>query len=280
MDRRKLLIGTAAGLTAAASGALVLTQGFNPPEVPHKKPTLISLGDAQSPSVWAYHALDAAATGQLAYQMYEGGGCMYASFGSIITQLAQQYGQPYASFPYQMMKYGSSGIGEFGSVCGALNGVAAAVGLFVEEKGHRTAIIEDFFGWYEKTALPIFEPKGATEKTVATVSNSVLCHASTATWAKASGKRTDSKERTERCSRLTADVTHKAVGLLNQYVDGGFEHSPTINIDAAGCIQCHGKEGKLGNIKGKMNCASCHETSTAHTLFADAHYHFMPEKGE
>ena len=94
MDRRKLLIGTAAGLTAAASGALVLTQGFNPPEVPHKKPTLISLGDAQSPSVWAYHALDAAATGQLAYQMYEGGGCMYASFGSIITQLAQQYGQP------------------------------------------------------------------------------------------------------------------------------------------------------------------------------------------
>jgi hypothetical protein len=278
MDRRTLLLGAASTAAAAASGVLILTQGFNPPPVPQSGPKLLSPNDVEaSKSAWVYRTIDAPATGELAYQMYEGGGCMYASFGSILTQLAQLYGQPYASFPYEMMKYGASGIGEYGSVCGALNGVAAVVGLFIPDKGHRNILIEEFFAWYEKTALPVFEPKDTKGKSVSTVSDSVLCHVSTAIWAKASGNRTESEERTERCKRLTADVTQKAVGLLNQYVDSGLEHASAIHIDATGCIQCHGKEGKLGDIKGKMNCASCHEPSTAHTLFADVHYHFMKD---
>lgn len=280
MDRRKVLIGAATGLTAAASGVLVLTKSFSPPTVPPAAPKQISqTSEDQAAGGWVYQALDAAATGTIAYGMYENGGCMYASFGSILAQLAKQHGEPFASFPTHMMKYGSSGIGDYGSVCGSLNGAAAVVGLFVPNKSHRIAIIEEIFGWYEKTSLPVFQPEGK-EKSVATVSNSVLCHVSTATWSKASGKRTDSKDRSERCSRLTADVTKKTIGLMNQYVEGGFKHEPAINIDAAGCIQCHGKPGKIGNIKGKMNCTACHEKTIAHKLFGDAHYHFMPEKSE
>src|SRR5690606_38473604 len=89
MDRRTLLVGAAASAAAAASGALILTQGFNPPPLPQSGvETLSPHGAGPSGSAWIYRVIDAPATAELAYQMYDDGGCMYASFGSIMTQLA------------------------------------------------------------------------------------------------------------------------------------------------------------------------------------------------
>lgn len=275
MKRRSFLLGTATGLTAAASGYLVLTNAFTQP-APTPKPALRILpAELQAGDPWIYHKLDLDSTAEIAYNIYSEGSCMYASFGSIITQLAKQYGEPYASFPHYMMKYGATGIGGYGSVCGSLNGAAAIIGLFVKEKSHMNALIEECFAWYEKTMLPIYLPKETKYSIPSTVSNSVLCHASTAKWALESGSRLDSKERTERCSRLTADVAKKTVGLLNDYFDGQYESSHHLNTDTSTCVQCHSEQGKLANIKGKMECASCHETSWAHHIFADVHYEFM-----
>lgn len=274
MNNRRLFIASAAGLAATASGTWVLTSAFDPPKPAAKPSELLKLASA-SDNKWLYHALDLDATADIAYQLYPKGSCMFATFGSVITQLAEQYGEPYASFPYEMMKYGATGIGGYGSVCGSLNAAAALMGLFVSDKSHRNALIEECFSWYEKTALPRYAPADSPIEIKTTVSNSVLCHASTAKWCKATHCRVDSDERAERCSRLSADVARKAAGQLNQYVSDGFETRATINDDTASCVQCHSDKGKLGNIKGKMECAPCHEGSVAHSLFADVHYKFM-----
>jgi len=59
---------------------------------------------AKSSESWAYHELDPKETADAAYRMYHEGGCMYAAFGSIITQLAQQFGAPYSTFPVAMWR--------------------------------------------------------------------------------------------------------------------------------------------------------------------------------
>jgi len=174
-----------------------------------------------------------------------------------------------------MMKYGAGGIGEYGSVCGALNGGAAIIGLFVANKEHQAALIEDMFTWYEKTALPVYTPLEVKKDVTKTVAGAVLCHVSTVKWVKASGCRIDSKERSERCSRLTADVIQRVVELLNGYMTSHYVTASAMEEKTAGCIQCHGKLGKMGTVRAQMKCDSCHSASVAHTLFGDVHYRFM-----
>jgi hypothetical protein len=280
MNRRRFLLGSAAaGLTAGASGTLVLVKGFEPPPVKMKPSEQLSperKGDGSA--LWVYHKLDPARTAERACRMYHDGSCMYAVFGSIIGQLAEEFGEPYSSFPVAMMKYGASGIGDYGSICGALNAAAAAFGLFVHKKDHQEAMIEDLFTWYEKASLPVYSPPDAKQSITPTVAHSVLCHASTAKWIKASGCRIDSKERSERCSRVSADVAQRTVEMLNRYDASEYVTASAMETETAGCIQCHGKSGKLGSIRGKMDCKSCHEGSLAHTLFGDVHYRYMDRK--
>ncbi|MDX9755597.1 MAG: C-GCAxxG-C-C family protein [bacterium] len=272
MDRRTFFLGSAAGVLTAATGSLVLAYGFKQPKPTPKSSELLT---PETGKYWPYHPVDINRAGELAYHLYEEGSCMYAMFGSILKQLAEQHGEPYASFPDYMMKYGASGIGSYGSVCGALNGAAAAVGLFVQNKAHREELIEHFFTWYEKTALPIYTPTSSTISIPTSVSDSVLCHASTSKWVKASGLSIEGPERAERCSRLTADVAQKTVGMLNDYFSGQYQTSTELSEETSTCVQCHGGKGKLSNIKGKMECSACHDKSLAHTLFADIHYKYM-----
>lgn len=276
MKRRNFLTAAAAGCAAATAGGFILANGFSLPKPEPKSPVHIKPETAEGVAEnWVYHPLSVDTTASLTYNMYDEGSCMFATFGSVIKQLAEQYGEPYASFPYAMMKYGASGIGGYGSVCGSLNGAGALVGLFVQSKDHQKAIIEDIYSWYETSMLPVFKPAESNATVVSTVSNSVLCHASTANWSKESGYRTDGPERKERCKRLASDVAQKTVRVLNQYFDNGHQCESNVNVESANCMQCHSNKGKLGNMKGKMNCTSCHDTSLAHTLFADVHYSIM-----
>ncbi len=277
MDRRRFLLASAgAGLTVGAAGAAVLVKGFEPPPVkPHPPKHLPPQAAGGGPVPWTYRELDPERTAERSYRLYPEGSCMYAVFGSIITQLAEQYGEPYSTFPVAMMKYGASGIGGYGSACGALNGAAAAIGLFVGDKDHQESLVEDLFTWYEKTSLPVYSPPDAKQAIEPTRAESVLCHVSTTRWATATGRRIDGKERAERCSRLGADVAGKAVSMLNSYHAGQYVTASQMEPGTAGCMQCHGKTGKLGTVKAKMDCAACHDASAAHTLFADVHYKFM-----
>lgn len=118
---------------------------------------------AMQAAAWAYRRLEPADVAAAAYGLYPDGGCMYAVFTSVIQALAKSQPEPFSSFPCYMMKYGGGGVGHWGSICGALNGAAAVIGLFERDKERREALISTLFVWYEQTALPGYTPKPAKE---------------------------------------------------------------------------------------------------------------------
>lgn len=233
--------------------------------------------DREFVSNWRYMQLDPDIAADLACENYSKGGCMFGIFSSILTLLGNKIGEPYTSFPLHMMKYGHGGVGGYGSLCGTLNGSAALIGLLIENIKNRDALIQDLFLWYETTELPIYKSRNTDQntKTITSVSNSVLCHASTTQWSKVSKLKMNSEERRERCKCLTADVARKTVDILNDYFNGGYFTSDGPGETASLCLQCHGKESKQYYANGQMNCTSCHTTSLPHKVFSDIHYKML-----
>lgn len=169
---------------------------------------------------WPYVELDEEETRKRGYEAYFSGcACCAGAFYAIISQLKEKVKYPYTFIPMDMMFYGAGGAG-VKSLCGALNGSAAAMNLAAgTEKifGLEKALIE----WYETTELPTgdFEPKS--------VAGSPLCYDSVYNWCEAwcdeepsstgcdfdECWKTDKKR--ERCARVVGDTAAKAVELLN-----------------------------------------------------------------
>lgn len=275
MNRRKAMKTTAGIIAGGGAALLALAKGFSPAE--RAVAGTVKLDYEPSESKWKYSALEPATTAGLAYGYYPEGSCMYATVKSIVSQLAAIHGEPYASFPVQMFKYGHGGIGGYGSVCGALNGAAAVIGLVITDKEVQDRMIADIFQWYEKEALPVYEPVNpGLEFTPSKVaSNSVLCHASNTNWCKESGFKVNSPERKERCRRLTGDVAYKIATALNEATASAYVTNAYSNETANSCLACHGSEGKLSNTSVKMSCTSCHTESMGHHVFSDIHYRLM-----
>ncbi|MDF7825218.1 C-GCAxxG-C-C family protein [Pontiellaceae bacterium B12227] len=274
MDRRKALFLTTG--IAAGGGTVALTTAFKPHIQPAKKPGRIS--PSKPAGGWKYSNLNPAATAALAHKNYTEGSCMYAVYTSVISQLADKFGEPYTSFPCHMMKYGHGGVGGFGTLCGTLNGAAALIGLLVSDKKTQNALIADLFRWYEQTPLPEFKPENSESEIPTSVAGSTLCHASTTNWTQASDCGIGSKERKERCRRLSGDVASRLVTMLNDFFEGNYTAPGFDNETVRTCVTCHGKEGKLKTVSTDMNCTSCHSKSVGHQLFADLHYKCMQEK--
>jgi hypothetical protein len=152
--------------------------------------------------------------------------------------------------------------------------------LLVYGKATQDALMAELFGIYESECLPNFKPENpALDFEMPTsVSESVLCHASTTRWGKTAGYTIPSKERKERCRRLTADIAAQTVTILNAYHANAFVANVHHNETAETCLTCHGGEGKLANTSGSMTCTSCHEKSLAHKVFADPHYKYMSKR--
>ncbi|QBG47158.1 hypothetical protein EGM51_07010 [Verrucomicrobia bacterium S94] len=275
MKRRNVLaFGTAAGGGACL---LTLTTAFKTDVQAQEKPHKL---EPENPETeWGYAPLTADDTGRLAYNGYAEGSCMFAVANSIIKQLAERFGEPYTSFPIHMMKYGHGGVGGYGTVCGALNGAAAMIGLVVSSKKDQNALITDLFRWYEQSRLPVYTPETAQLDYTpeSSTAASALCHASVTNWCKASGHGANSKQRKERCSRLSADVAIQVSSMLNRYFDCEYETPMFSGETSNSCLTCHGKESKLENTSGQMNCTSCHTKSIGHRLFADVHYKCIGE---
>jgi hypothetical protein len=217
---------------------------------------------------WRYVPLAPAAVAAEAYRLMPEGGCMYGLFAAIITTIAKTHGEPFSSFPLHMMKYGAGGVGHWGSLCGAINGGAAVIGLFDRDKGRQEKLIAQLFSWYEGAELPAYRPEKSDPAAVPkSVAGSVLCHVSAGKWCKKSGSEVGGPEMKERCRRLTADVAAKTVELLNASLKGPCEFAG-LGADVKSCLSCHGKD--LHDAMGQMRCGTCHQQlSTKHPTVPD-----------
>jgi hypothetical protein len=211
---------------------------------------------------WPYQKIDSQAAGERGYAGYSVGGCMYGGFVGVIGELAAKIGSPYDAFPIDMMKYGSAGVAGWGTLCGALNGAAAAICLVSDPKAY-SSLITDLFNWYGITELPNFSPANPKIASIDTsVADSQLCHISVSKWCTKTGFHTTSPERADRCGRLTASVVKYAVDLLNKQADGAFQATFTNPDSVAGCLACHGKGSMFENvhISNQDTCTDCHTT--------------------
>ncbi|MEO2068705.1 MAG: C-GCAxxG-C-C family protein [Desulfurobacteriaceae bacterium] len=232
MDRRNFLsaglkvgLGVAAGLTVGSKVA-VASRSENLP--------------------YPYVKLNPEKVAKRAYHYYHKGHCAYSVFASILDELKEKVGRPYTYIPSELYVYGKGGIVGWGTVCGTLNGACGIISLTCKDYGK---VIDALFDWYTKTKLPTFVPPGKAAYPTS-VSNSPLCHVSVMKWCKAATNHFgryiayNSKERSERCARLSASVAYKTVELINAYHDGTFV---PVKIK--------------GFQKTKMDCRECHSFS-------------------
>jgi len=144
---------------------------------------------------------------------------MYAVFAAIVKSTMERVDGSHAAVPIEMMTYGRGGLGGSGGLCGALNGAAAAIGLYCpsHEQG---ALVRTLVRWFQSESLPVFVSPDSdpSHLTPPSVSASSDCHVSLAQWKEAAGGGVTRDQRSERCRRLSADAAAKAVELLNGLV--------------------------------------------------------------
>jgi hypothetical protein len=218
---------------------------------------------AQHPFGYPETGLDVERTRELGYAGFQGialtdgtthGGCAFGTFNAIIGQLAEEVGAPYTTIPVQMMDWAGAGVVGFGTLCGTLNGAAAAIGLICSGRD-ASAFVSDLLTWYSEADLPtnLYAPTGELPQSRA---DSNLCHVSLTHWCRTSGFASGSPERAERCSRLAGDVAATAVEMLNTSALGLQRPS-----EKTVCRACHymGDNYAAGQFThGEMNCLTCH----------------------
>ncbi|MGQ9564779.1 MAG: C-GCAxxG-C-C family protein [Thermogutta sp.] len=251
-----LVSASAQSLGYLATGTTTsIASGSDGPQIP-----------SASQAAWKYQPLDPDELADRAYAMYPNGSCMYAMVGSVMTALAEKVGEPFASFPYAMMRYGHSGIGGWGSVCGVVNGAAAVIGLFnQEDEEARDKLIGRFALWYESTPLPTYRPKASptSMELPPSTARSILCHVSVGRWCEVSGCPAFSKEKSERCRRLAANGARMLAILLNEAQTHSEPALLDISSTAKNCNSCHGKS-QLADAMVKMECRTCHNLPASH----------------
>ncbi|MDR3672026.1 MAG: C-GCAxxG-C-C family protein [Holophaga sp.] len=249
-DRRRalgLLAGLGGAVTLGGSALLGKTLLAGTPAA--------APANAMARLPWPYRRVDPDAAGQRAFEGYKTGHCMFGAFDAIAGAVAEQLGAPYTGFPFQMFIYGMGGVYGWGTLCGTLNGCAAAIQVLSPNPG---PVVDELFRWYENTLLPDFEPKGMKFKTVKSLAGSPLCHPSIAKWCEASGKKAYSAERDERCGVLAASVARHCAMLLNAQAAGKLLPVTAVDGRTKACMGCHEKGGPMENMRSKQTCAPCH----------------------
>ncbi len=195
--------------------------------------------------------------------------CCAGVFGGLVECLKDAMGEPWTSFPIEIMLFGRGGGVGWGSICGALNGAAAMVSL-VTEKAPSGSLINEIWGWYTTENLPtdaannaVYEIKKIDGPLPQNISGSPLCHESVSQWCMLANKKVSDLERKERCARLAGDVAAKTAEVLNAYFEQTFVSTFTDPESNAICMSCHGADANF-NVMTHMECASCHNQEPVH----------------
>jgi len=199
LKKSSMLVGTAAVLGTS------MVACSQEPQIIEKEPEIPA-------HPWPYVELDPAAVEKLAYENFAGGGCCYSVASALLQTLSEKVGYPYNVIPEEMFLNGAAGYGQ-GTLCGALGGAFAVVGLVCGGADSK-AVIKELSSWYGKTSFPLYQPEG--EAPAHTVSGSVNCSDSvTKFMAAANIAEMSDPVRITRCKSLSADVARKTVELLN-----------------------------------------------------------------
>jgi hypothetical protein len=256
ITRRDFLGGLGSAALGATIAGLGATQAFGAKKAAQGAPKL----------PFPYKKLALQAVANAGYEDYMKGACCYGGFSGVIDQLSKIVGSPYTLIPTELWMVGEGGMAGTGNICGAINGASFAIFLVIggmgnENKEKAFNVIRDLYHWYEQTQIPVYKPQKAKKyegDIVKSISGSTLCHVSVSNWCKASGFKAFSKERSERCGRLTADVVMHTAQLLNNYFDGSFQRTAKLSAAAESCRGCHDKGSKLENTRGMQECGQCH----------------------
>lgn len=168
-----------------------------------------------------------------------------------------------------MFAHAASGYGGHGTLCGALGACAALVNLVVYDKEKTYAlVVDDMLDWYGKATFPTerFDDLSPSPKQVKKEAKSPLCHTSVSQWALAAGTQVTSKEKKERCAKVTGEVVYWTVDHLNRFSEGTWKPAKWVAAkEFAHCVGCHGPEGDAGAMnhqQGHMDCLLCHGDHT------------------
>lgn len=270
-DRREFLktgVCTTLAGVAVASGLTALKASEAKAEV----------GPTQAIHPYGYIPLDVDEMRQRGYDGYRKllpandgttphGECAFGTFNAIIGKLAElDPASGHATIPTQMMEWAAGGVAGYATLCGALNGACAAIGLICSN-GDAKLFIADLLTWYSESLLPtplsessLTPLPGKEYELPQSVASSNLCHVSVTNWCIASGFASGSGERSERCARLAGDIAAKVAEMLNAGVDSaGALGNPRDNSTICGLCHYKGTDYEAGQYtRGKMNCHSCH----------------------
>lgn len=204
-----------------------------------------------------YEPLDPTYVGNLTYEAFYHGHCMYSVVEGLVRALSEKVGGPYLTWPTATLDYGFAGVNGWGSICGTLNGAAYALNLISPDP---RPLIDELYVWFEQTSLPNFVPEGPKFEIEGAVANSILCHVSILAWTKASGLGAFTPQRKDRCGQLAASVAVKVTELLNAQAAGEFVPAFPISEETQECRGCHTQKASyLENSQSKMDCFACHE---------------------
>ncbi|UCC84258.1 MAG: C_GCAxxG_C_C family protein [Gemmatimonadota bacterium] len=252
-ERRKTLALLGGGLAAGLMGPSVVnwvsktdTKGA---------PSARGSGDRAIHEPLPYVKLDPEHVGELGYRYFYQGDCMYGVFGAIVDALAEEVGEPFASYPTTVTRYGAAGVMGWGTLCGSANGAAMAIYLVSKDPA---PAINEVFAFYEREALPNFLPVEARFQVPGSVAGSTLCHVSISKWCDFSGYDAYSAERADRCAQVAASLAKHTVEVLNAQLDGSFTAIHRPGAAELVCLGCHGRDSALQNMRGMMYCATCH----------------------
>lgn len=265
--RRTLLTGSAALLAGGAMGGVMAAYAASDkakPEAPAGGP----------PLPWKWVNLDPMEAGRRAYRFYfEKGGCGSGSYLGLLSLLREKAGHPWTILPDFMMSHAAAGYGGHGTLCGALGGASLIINLVAYgEKGEIfRQMIDRLFYWYADQEFPTdrFDDISKIPKQVKAKAMTPLCHTSVSKWTLAAGAQVTSKEKKERCAKVTGEVVYTVTLAMNEYFDGKWKPpvwTPSKQIEH--CVKCHGpddmwqaKEG-MNHQQGHMECLLCHGDHT------------------
>ncbi len=271
LTRKEFLARSAKYAAGVAAGTVGL-------DMMMKEKSFAGTGAATWP--WPYQALDVESVRILGHDSYYAtpvGGCCYGSFNAIIQALRTAVGDPYNSLPTEMMYFGAGGGAGWGTLCGALNGAAAAISL-VSAKADISTLVGELLGWYTQTDFPTDASNDLATQSKYTVNKdttalpqnkagSPLCHISVTEWCKSAQLTASDAKRLERCARLTGDVAAYAVKILNDKLAGTFTPLYVAPTDIATCKGCHSASGTPMNIvASNMDCVQCHGDHNAQSV--------------